>query len=418
MTELSENDVLSKNLRLISLVEACDRAAARAKPIKAQENVSVADALHRVLVGEVKAQIALPRFDQSAMDGYAFAVSSSTLIETELAIVARIPAGNSSAPLPIGAAARIFTGAPIPEGADTVVMQEHVRQSGSGILVNGPIRKGSNIRRRGEDIAEDEVLLRQGQRLDVQHLALLSAQGYSSVNVLRRPRIAIVSTGDEIRRPGELLDEACIYDSNLPMLMAIARRAGIEAHDGGCVRDNVDSIARHLANLAESFDLVVTTGGASVGEEDHSASAIAAKGASFERLRIAVKPGKPALVGQIGQAVYLGLPGNPVSCLVSWLFLGNAIIAGLNGVKPTRPIGYPMDVVSDFNHRSGRTEFAPARVISTEHGPRVEILGRGGSARLKPLINADGLAEICSERDDLTIGDSILFHPFGDGFTL
>ena len=173
-----------------------------------------------------------------------------------------------------------------------------------------------------------------------------------------------------------------------------------------------------LGDLAESFDLVVTTGGASVGEEDHSAAAAAAKGSSFERLKIAVKPGKPALVGQIGKAVYLGLPGNPVSCLVSWLFLGNAVIAAFDGVKPKRPTGYPMGVISDFNHRPGRTEFAPARVVSTEHGPRIEILGRGGSARLKPLINAQGLAEISSERGDLSIGDSVLFHPFRDGFTL
>ena len=242
-TELSESDVLSKKTGMISLGEACERAAAHAKPIKAQEKISVDHALRRVLAGEVKAQIALPRFDQSAMDGYAFAASSLTPIETELAIVSRIPAGDASDSLPIGAAARIFTGAPIPEGADTIVMQEHVRRSGPRIIVDGLIREGSNIRRRGEDIAEGETLLRRGQRLDIQHLALLSAQGYSSVKVLRQPRIAIVSTGDEIRRPGEFLGEACIYDSNLPMLMAIARRAGLEPHDGGQLPDDASAIA-------------------------------------------------------------------------------------------------------------------------------------------------------------------------------
>jgi len=415
---LTESVALSRDAGLISLSEACERAAAHAKPIKAQEKISVADALHRVLAAEVKAQIALPRFDQSAMDGYAFAASSFTPVQTELAIVSRIAAGDSSASLPRGAAARIFTGAPLPPGADTVVMQEHVTRTGPGIIVDGPIRKGSNVRRRGEDIAEGETLLRRGQRLDIQHLALLSAQGYSSITALRRPRIAVVSTGDEIRRPGESLGEACVYDSNLPMLMAAARRAGLDPHDGGRLPDDADAIARHLGDLAEAFDLIVTTGGASLGEEDHSAAAAAAKGSSFERLKIAVKPGKPALVGQIGQAVYLGLPGNPVSCLVSWLFLGNAIIAALARVKPTRPTGYPMCVISDFQHRPGRTEFAPARVVSTERGPRIEILGRGGSARLKPLIHAHGLVEISSASGDLSMGDAVLFHPFRDGFTL
>jgi molybdopterin molybdotransferase len=403
---------------MISLEEACERAAACAEPISAEEEVPVSKALHLVLAGEIRARIALPRFDQSAMDGYAVAASSVTPIETELAVVSRVPAGESSRPLPSGAAARIFTGAPIPSGADTIVMQEHVRRSGQRIVVDGPIRKGSNIRRRGEDFAEGETLLRRGQRLDIQHLALLSAQGYSSIKALRRPRIAIVSTGDEVRRPGEPLGDACVYDSNLPMLMAIARRAGCEPHDGGRLPDNADAIAQRLGDLAGSFDLVVTTGGASVGEEDHSAAAIAAKGSCFECLRIAVKPGKPALVGKIGQAVYLGLPGNPVSCLVSWLFLGNAVIAALDGVKRKRPTGYPMCVISAFVHRPGRTEFAPARVVLTDSGPQVEILGRGGSARLKPLVHADGLAELSSSKGDLSIGDRVLFHPFRDGFAL
>ena len=417
MPQRIASDVLSKNSGMISLDEACGRAASYARAIISQERISIAEALDRVLAENLEAQIALPRFDQSAMDGYAFAIASLSSLQTELPVVSRMPAGGSTAPLPLGSAARIFTGAPLPEGADTVVMQEHVRRLGQHIVVDGPIRKGSNIRRRGEDIDEGETLLARGQRLDVHHLALLSAQGLLNVGVLRRPRIAIVSTGDEIRRPGEILGETSIYDTNVPMLIALARRAGLESHDSGCTRDDTAAIARRLADLAESFDLVVTTGGTSVGEEDHSAAAAAAAGAFFEQLKIAVKPGKPALVGRIGQAAYLGLPGNPVACLVSWLFLGNAVIATLEGLSPARPKGYPMALLADFDHRAGRTEFAPARVVSTEHGPRLEILGRGGSARLKPLIHADGLAEISAEKGDLGIGDTVLFHPFRDGFT-
>jgi molybdopterin molybdotransferase len=282
------------------------------------------------------------------MDGYAFAASSLKGMVTELPIVARVTAGSSGAPLPLGAAARIMTGAPIPNGADTVVMQEHVRRSDSTISIEGPIRTGSCIRRLGEDVAEGESLLAPGQRLDAPHLALLGAQGYAAIYTVRRPRVAILSTGDEIRRPGEALDASSVYDSNKPMLLALVRQAGLEVHDAGCVRDDVDQIARRLAEVAESCDLLITTGGASAGEEDHSGAALAKAGAIFEVLSIALKPGKPAVVGRIKEAVYLGLPGNPVSALVSWLTLGGAVVAALMGRTPRRQVGYPMRTASSL----------------------------------------------------------------------
>lgn len=405
--------------RLASLDEACARAARYARPILHREKVSVHEALGRVLAEEIRARIPSPRFDQSAMDGYAFAASSLAGIVTELPIVSQVNAGHSGFPLPPGAAARIMTGAPIPDGADTVVMQEHVRRNGSTILIEGPVRIGSCIRRLGEDVAEGDSLLGSGQRLHAAHLALLGAQGYDAVDVLRRPRVAILSTGDEIRRPGEALDASSVYDSNRPMLLALARQAGLECRDAGCLKDNVHLIARRLAELAESFDILITTGGASAGEVDHSASALAEAGATFEVLSIALKPGKPAVVGRIGEAVYLGLPGNPVSALVSWVTLGSAVVATLMGATtPRRRPGYPMRTASSLERKSGRTEFVPARIVPSEEGPRVEVLGRAGSARLRPLIHADGLAEIAEEIGSVGIGDIVLFHPFQSGFAL
>lgn len=405
--------------RLVSLDEACARAARYAKPILDRERVPVRESGGRVLAEEIGALIPSPRFEQSAMDGYAFAASSLKGMVTELSIVASVNAGHSGAPLPPGAAARIMTGAPIPNGADTVVMQEHVRRNCSTVTIEGPVRIGSCIRRLGEDVAEGDQLLGPGQRLDAPHLALLGAQGYEAVDVLRRPRIAILSTGDEIRRPGEALDASSIYDSNKPMLLALVRQAGLEGRDAGCLKDNAHLIARRLAELAKSFDLLITTGGASVGEEDHSASALAEAGATFEVLSIALKPGKPAIVGRIGEAVYLGLPGNPVSALVSWLTLGSAVVATLMGATtPRRRTGYPMRTASSLERNSGRTEFVPARIVSTQEGPRVEILGRAGSARLRPLIDADGLAEIAEESGSVGIGDVVLFHPFRSGFAV
>jgi molybdopterin molybdotransferase len=412
----SELDVYVKEPRLISLDEACERAARHVTPMDRCDGVSLLDALDRVLAEQIFARIALPPFDQSAMDGYAFAASSIGRIETELKIVSRVAAGGISAPLPAGTAARIFTGAPIPRGADTVVMQEHVRRDGSRLKIEDPIRPGSNVRRRGEDIAKGESLLHAGQRLDARHLALLAAQGFSTIQALQRPRVVIVSTGDELRQPGETLGEAGVYDSNRTMLLALARRAGLDAIDGGHIPDNAQAMALRLSALAEVSDMVVTTGGASIGEEDHSAAALAANGSSVEVLKIAIKPGKPAVVGRIAHAAYLGLPGNPVSALVAWLTLGSAMIAKLCGMRPQRRLGYSMTTVSTFERKAGKTEFVPGRLVSTIEGLCVEILGRGGSARLKPLIHADGLAEIAASAGNLNPGDPVLFHSFRSGF--
>ena len=208
----NELDVSVGDARLISLEEACQRAARHVTPIHRSETVSIVDALDRVLAEKVCARIALPPFDQSAMDGYALAACSIDRIETELPIASRITAGASSPSLPAGAAARIFTGAPIPRGADTVVMQEHVRRDGLCVWVDGPVRQGSNIRRRGEDIAKGEALLQVGQRLDARHLALLAAQGFASIQVFHQPRIAVASTGDELRQPAETLGEAAVFE--------------------------------------------------------------------------------------------------------------------------------------------------------------------------------------------------------------
>jgi molybdopterin molybdotransferase len=350
------------------------------------------------------------------MDGYAFAAASIEKVETELPVVARITAGARAPDLPFGSAARIFTGSPIPAGADTVVMQEHAQRRGSQVVVEGPIRKGSNIRRRGEDIGEGEILLEVGHRLGPHHIALLAAQGIANISVRKPPRVAIVSTGDELRQPGESLGDASIYDSNRPMLLALARQAGLDAIDGGYIPDNPDAIATRLLALAGAADLIVTTGGASVGDSDHSGAALASSNAPFEVLKMAVKPGKPAVVGNLAGAAYLGLPGNPVAALVSWLTLGNAMIAALSRASWKRRRGTPLAVISTFERRPGRNEFVPARIIISAGGARLEILGRGGSARLKPLIHADGLAEIAVDKGTVNPGDMVQFHAFRESF--
>ena len=404
---------------LIEIDVACARVAAHADPITDIETVAVHQAGGRTLAEAFRADLALPAFDQSAMDGYALALGGSMLpTGTRVPLQGRIAAGDRPFALAEGHAARIFTGAPLPRGADTVLMQEHGRQDDNVLVLNRMVRPGDNIRRRGEDIEAGDQLLSPGIRLDARHLALLSAQGRSAAVVRRRPRIGVVSTGNELAQPGRPLTEASIYDSNRPMIMALAAQAGLDVVDGGWVRDAPSAIGERLQELASSCDIVVTTGGASVGDEDHSATAAVLAGGACETLRIALKPGKPAVVGRIDTAVYLGLPGNPVSALVSWLLLGGAIVAALEGRPYCRRIGCPVPAASRFERRPGRTEFAPARVVRSPAGPFVEIIGRGGSARLRPLVEADGLVEIEALHAPVEAGETVLFHPFHDGFAV
>jgi molybdopterin molybdotransferase len=416
---LSAADVCSEEQSLIDIDTACTRAAAYARPITATETIAVHLAGGRTLAEDVSADLAMPSFDQSAMDGYAVALGGAMMpAGTRLPVVGRIAAGDAAVVLSPGHAARVFTGAPVPTPTDAVLMQEHGWRDGDDLVLHRMLRPGDNIRRRGEDIERGDHLLSQGVRLDSRHVALLSAQGRSTVIVRRRPRIAVISTGSELVQPGSPLGEASIYDSNRPMVMTLATQAGLDVVDGGCVRDDPNALAEALREVSVDCDLVVTTGGASVGEEDHSASAVTQAGGACETLKIALKPGKPAVVGRIGAAAYLGLPGNPVSALVSWLILGGAVVAALEGRAFRRRSGCLMPAAARFERRPGRTEFAPARIVMDTGEPSVEILARGGSARLRPLIEADGLVAIHSLHAPVDTGDMILFHPFRDGFAV
>ncbi len=400
---------------LLSVLEACASAARYAAPLRGAETVPIFDAMGRTLAATVAARVAMPPFTQSAMDGYALAAGDGLPSGSRLDVVDRIAAGSVGKRVLEGKASRLFTGAPLPDGADAVVMQEHIEREGNAIILGRPIRAGDNVRYRGEDIEPLERLLGAGERLDARHIALLAAQGIDRVDVRVRARVAVISTGDELRQPGAGLGAAAIYDSNRPMLLALIAQAGLIAIDGGWVPDDAGRLSARMRELAGCADLVITSGGASVGEEDHALTALERAGGRGETLQMALKPGKPAVVGAIGAAAYLGLPGNPVSSLVSWLILGHAMVSALEGRAPRQRLGCPMTSRSRFDRRPGRAEFAPARL--SEDG-RVEILGRGGSARLRPLVQADGLAEIATENAGVLPGDTVLFHPFRDGFVV
>jgi molybdopterin molybdotransferase len=403
---------------LISIEQACFRAAAYARIIKEHEEVPLGEALGRTLAEQVTSVLPLPPFDQSAMDGYALTAGDGLPSGIALAVAGRMAAGDGELPLPQESALRILTGARIPHGADAVVMQEHVIHAGGRIVLTRMARSGDNLRRRGEDVQHGEVLLQSGDRIDARHVALLAAQGFERTCVRRKVRIGVVSTGNELRSQGERLTEASFFDSNRPMILALARQSGADVVDGGIVGDDPQLIAGALAELARRCDLIVTTGGVSVGDEDHSMAALVGAGGRGEILKVALKPGKPAVIGAIGPTAYLGLPGNPVAALVSWLLLGSSVLATLDGRRARPLVGMRLMLMNAFNRRPGRTEFAPARIVQLKGGSAVEILGRGGSARLKPLAAADGLVRIEPLHAPVAEGDEVMFHPFRDGFSV
>lgn len=400
---------------LLSIPQACARAVGYVPRRQVNETVRVLEAAGRTLAEPIVARLAMPPFTQSAMDGYALLAGEGIAPGCRLDVVDRVAAGSVGRRLLRGEASRLFTGAPLPDGADAVIMQEHVERDGGSIVLRRTIRAGDNIRYRGEDIEPLEPLLSAGDRLDARHIALLAAQGIEHVAVAVRARVAVISTGDELRQPGEGLEAAAIYDSNRPMLLALIAQAGLTAIDGGWVPDDAGRLSARMRELASGADLVITSGGASVGEEDHALAALRQAGGHGETLKIALKPGKPAVVGAIGAAAHLGLPGNPVSSLVSWLILGHAMVSALEGRPSRQRLGCPMTSRSRFDRRPGRAEFVPAR-FADDGG--LEILGRGGSARLRPLVLADGLAEIAAENAGVQPGDTVLFHPFRDGFVV
>ena len=411
-------DARTRDLALISLDEACRRAALHARPINRIERVALIDAIDRVLAEDLRAEVALPPFDQSAMDGYAFAAASIKWIDDELPVALHVAAGSRADALPEGTAARVFTGSPIPVGADTVVMQEHVRRKGGHIAVDGLPRLGSNIRRRGEDIATGELLLEAGQRLGPHHIALLAAQGLAEVGVCPRPRVLILSTGDELRQPGDTLERSgCLR-------LESADAAGARASGGSLGRGRRLHVRQPRRDCASTGRVRQKRG-----FHRHDRRRVSWRGRSFRERPHSNRSGfrNAADGGEAWQAGHRRAsersrisrsPGNPVAALVSWLTLGHAMIAALSGTPWRRQSGIRVPVISGFERAAGRNEFVPARLIHADAGQQLEILGRGGSARLKPLIHADGLAEIGATTGTLEPGDDVNFHPFRGGFSV
>ena len=330
---------------MLTLDEALARLLEAVVPIPASghETLSTFDALGRVLQQDVRSALDVPPADNTSMDGYAVRVADVTAVGTLLQISQRVPAGTVGQPLKPGTAARIFTGAQVPAGADSVVMQEECEAAEDIVRVNVLPTSGQWIRRRGEDVRADDVVLRAGTRLTPQALGLAATVGAATLLVARRPRVALFSTGDELVMPGEPLKPGAIYNSNRFTLRAAIQQLGGECTDLGIVPDRLEATRAALRRAAQDNDLIITSGGVSVGEEDHLRPAVQAEG-RIDLWQIAIKPGKPLAFGEVdradGTSAYIiGLPGNPVSSFVTFLLMVRPVLLWLQGATalvPTR----------------------------------------------------------------------------------
>ena len=398
---------------MLSFEQALEKLLAAARPVEEIRAQPLTAAAGRVLAAAQHSAVAVPPLDNSGMDGYAVRCVDLPAAGVCLPVSQRIPAGTVGTTLQPGTAARIFTGAPIPAGADAVVMQELCEHGENGVVINHVPRPGENIRRAGEDIAAGGAILQPGIRLRAQDIALAAAAGLPELPVYRRLRVGVFFTGDELVQPGEPLPPGAIYNSNRYALRTLLEGLGCEVRDLGAVPDNLAATRDALRRAAADNDLILTSGGVSVGEEDHVKPAVEAEG-RLGMWKIAIKPGKPLAFGEVrkadGTAWFIGLPGNSVSAMVTFMVMVRPFILRLQGVADVMPKSFAMRADFAWPRPDVRAEFLRAR-INGQGG--VELFPNQGSGVVTSLCWGDGLV-MNPPGQAVAPGDSVRFVPFAE----
>jgi molybdopterin molybdotransferase len=403
---------------MLTAQQALDHLLSHAKPVAETERVPMQATLGRVLAENVNSLVDVPPLDNTAMDGYAVRTADTQNSGSVLKIAQRIPAGSVGTELQAGTAARIFTGAPVPLGADAVVMQEDCSTpegSADQVQVNIAPAFGQWIRRRGEDLTAGKTALTAGTFLRPQELGVAASAGLTHLNVKRRVKVAAFFTGDELSLPGEPLKPGGIYNSNRDTLLACIKALGCDATDLGIVPDRLDTTRAALRQASQDHDLIITSGGVSVGEEDHIKPAVTAEG-RLDLWQIAIKPGKPLAFGAIrksdqandGEAWFIGLPGNPVSSFVTFLLFVRPFILKLQGREAKQTQSYLMRADFDWLKADRRNEFLRVK-LNSQGG--LDLYPNQSSGVLTSASWGDGLVD-CPPNQPIKVGDLVKYIPF------
>ena len=376
---------------LTPLDDALAQVLAQAPCAPKQENVGLIDALGRVLAEDISSPIDVPLGDNSAMDGYALRAADA---HKPLPVVQRIPAGVVGAPLAPGAAARIFTGAELPPGADAVAMQENCIEQDGEVRIEGELSVAANVRPRGQDIAAGSTVLERGRLLRAQDLGLLASVGRAEVSVSRRLRIAVLSTGDELKEPGQGdLAPGQLYNSNRYTLAGLVSALGMEFVDGGIVADTPVATAAALASAASRADVVITSGGVSVGEEDHVKGQVERLGA-LSLWKLAIKPGKPLAFGRIGETPFIGLPGNPTSVFVTFTLVAKPFLQKMQGLDEPGLPALKARAAFSVKRAGGRQDYLRVNVERSDSGLVAQRFANQSSGVLSSVSYCNALAVI------------------------
>lgn len=392
----------------------------RLVPVVDKIEVEIARARGFVLAQEIIAPRNIPAFDNAAVDGYAFAYDSLQAdAETWLKVSARIPAGEGSPqPLSSGTAVRIFTGAVTPHGADTVIMQEDAiteqRDGDAWVQVPAGVKPDINLRHAGEDQAQGCVVLKQGTLLGPFELAAIASTGLDRVRCYEPLKIALISTGDEIVRPGDVLEPGQVYDANHVLLSSLLGGLNVEITDLGILGDDGTLVKDTLLKAAQDHHLIVSSGGVSRGEEDHIVATLNEHG-TLHAWQLAIKPGRPLAFGQIGETVFLGFPGNPVAVAVCFLLYGRMVCAALGGAPWQEPKRFRVKAGFEMKKKPLRREFLRGWLEQDKDGAWVaQKYARDGSGLISSLVAAGGLIELAEDLTQVNLGDEVAFIPFSE----